>query len=222
LKNYFKYFLLLILFLFACNAAEELLQTKKAPNVSAIQSDKGFNVNPGDTVSFSVSATNPEEGDLSYEWTSEAGTYLGSCRESLVLWKAPISGGKYWIKVDVSNNHKTTSKSDEIEVISPDDPYVNIILPQSNDYLVQGSSVDIQFEAIHSNGISEVFIEVNDSTIFSRPGQQQNNYSFLWNVSGPAGEAEFKIIARSNITDKIGLDSIFVTIEGIIPGKSGD
>ena len=134
-----------IVFLIACDAAEDLFNEKKAPEVSAIQSDKGFNVDPGDTVTFSVSATNPEEGTLSYEWSKEAGSFIGLNRESSVTWKAPISGGAYWIKVDVSNNDKTTSQTENINVVSPENPYVNINSPAAGEFLVQGTTVDIEF-----------------------------------------------------------------------------
>lgn len=212
----------MLIFFIACNLAEDLVTEKKAPEVDPIQSDKGFNIDPGDTIIFSVNATNPEEGSLSYEWSKQAGEFLSSNQESSVTWEAPISGGSYWIKVEVSNGDKTTSQTTDINVVSPENPFVRIIAPVNDDYLVQGTTVDIKFEAIHNNGISEVFVLINDSTIFSQPGTTQSEYSYSWNIFGPSGDTEIKIMARSNISDKIGADSINVTIEGILPGISGD
>ncbi len=225
MKKLYIILVIFILFLIACNAVEDLVTEKEAPEVSPIQSDKGFTVDPRDTVTFSVTATNPGEGSLSYDWSTETNSFLGSNRSNSVIWKAPLSGGQYWIKVDVSNNDKTTTQTDEIEVKSPDNPYVNISTPAAGEFLVQGTSIDINFEAIHSNGISQIFVMINDSIIFSRPGhtlRTQSDYVYTWvDVSAPAGEAEIKIQARAAITDSVGVDSVNVTIEGILPGKTG-
>ena len=87
MNRLYKILITCVLFFISCNLAEDLVTDKKAPEVDAIQSDKGFNVDPGDTVTFSVNATNPEEGTLSYEWRKEAGEFLNSNRESSVVWK---------------------------------------------------------------------------------------------------------------------------------------
>jgi len=220
LKKKKSLIILTILLFLACNAAEDLFNPTKAPEVSAIQSDKGFNVNLGDTVTFSVSATNPEEGDLTYEWNATGGTYLGSTRESSAVWKAN-SGGTFEISIDVSNNDKTTTKTDDITVVSPTNPFVNILTPKNGDFLVEGTDVDIEIEAIHINGISDVNVVINDSSTFSAQWRSQNNYYYIWNVAGSPGETEIKVMAYAT-TGAIGINTILVTIEGILPGKTDD
>ena len=219
MKSIHVFSIITLLLFLACNAAEEIFQTTDPPEVSPIQSDKGFNVNLGDTVTFSVTATNPEEGDLTYEWSATGGTFVGSTRETFALWKA-TGGGNYQINIDVSNNDKSTRKSTTITVISPTNPFVNIIEPKTGDFLVEGTTVNIEFEAMHVNGISEVYVEANDSTIYYN-NRDQSIYTYGWNVFGPSGETELKVTAHAN-TGAIGAQSILVIIEGILPGKTDD
>ena len=222
MKFKFLLFLIITIVLFACDAAEDLLTDRKAPNVNPIQSNNGFEVDPGDTLEFTVSASNPDDGDLSYEWSSMAGTIIGSINETAIRWKAPLSGGTYRINVKVSNDYKSTTNYVDVIVRSTLNPYANISAPAGGSYLIQFTPINIDFEAVHNNGIALIYIYINDQKIDSLVGLSQSNYSFNWDVSSSAGNTEIKVKAISKITDKVGSDSINVTIEGVIPGKSGD
>ena len=215
-------FLIITIVLFACDAAEDLFTERKAPNVDPIQSNNGFEVDPGDTLEFTVNASNLEEGDLSYEWSKEAGTIIGSINETSIMWKAPLSGGTYRISVKVSNDYKSTTNYVDVIVRSKLNPYVNISAPPGGTYLIQFTPIIMEFEAVHNNGIALIYIYINDQKIDSLVGLTQTDYSYNWDVSTSSGDKEIKVEAISKITDKVGSDSINVTIEGIIPGKSGD
>ena len=217
-------FLIITIVLFACDAAEGLFTDRKAPNVNPIQSEIGFEVDPGDTLRLTVNATNPEDGELGYEWSADnnAGTIIGSVNETTFLWKAPLSGGTYRISVKVSNDYKSTTNYVDVIVRSKLNPYVNISAPSGGTYLIQFTPIIMEFEAVHNNGIALIYIYINDQKIDSLVGLTQTDYSYNWNVSASSGDKEIKVVAISKITDKVGSDSINVTIEGIIPGKSGD
>jgi hypothetical protein len=214
-------FIIIIIF-FACDVAEDLVTDRKAPNVGPIQSNVGFdNVNPGDTLELSVSATNPEDGDLSYEWSANGGNIIGSINEIIIRWRSPLNGGTFRISVKVSNDYKNTTKFVDIEVWSPFNPYVNINFPTDGSYLIQHTHTDLNFDAVHNNNIALIYIYINDQIVDSMDGLQQSNYVYeKWNVDNPAGDTKIKVEAIST-NYLFGSDSINVIIEGIIPGKTG-
>jgi hypothetical protein len=210
----------------ACDP-EELFKTKQAPDVGNIQTDaENFTVDPGDTVNFWIEASNPEEGELNYEWSvkdrdgNHIGVFIGSSKTKSVKWKAPISGGRYDVQVKVSNNDKSTTKTETLTVLSLVAPLVNILSPEPDDYLVQYQNITIQSEIIHPLGIYQAILVVNDTlNIEVISGNNSESYNFTWKVTLGAGSAELKIIAEANRTGAIGADSINVNIEGVVPGK---
>jgi hypothetical protein len=207
-------------FLLTSCDVEKLLKTTEEPEVSDIFSDAaGFVVQPTKTAKFWVIATNPEEGVLTYQWTAAGGEYIGSRQNDTLTWRAPITGGQYSVKVEVSNSDKSVTRSREISVPSLNAPQVNITSPKSNEYLVQESSVIVSAMAISENGIFQTDFYVNDSLVSSQSGNSNNNYEFSWIVREEAGPAEVKISATSIQTRLVGRDSIVVNVEGIIPGK---
>ena len=199
---------------------EKLLKTTEEPEVSDIFSDTpGFIVQPMETTRFWVIATNPEEGVLTYQWSASGGEIIGSRQNDTLTWRAPVTGGQYSVKVDVSNSDKSVSRSREISVPSLNAPQVDITSPKSDEYLVQESSVIVNAIAISENGIFQADFYVNDSLVSSKSGNSGNNYEFSWIVREKAGPSELKISATAKQTGLIGRDSVVVNVEGIIPGK---
>lgn len=218
--------MLTIVILFACNP-EEIFKTKKAPEAGSIQSDAtNFIVNPTDIVKFWIAASNPEEGQLNYEWTikdtdgDHAGVFIGSTKTDTILWKAPIEGGVYEVKVKISNNDKSITRSEQIRVVTLVAPLVTILNPKDAEYIVQYQNTRVQAEVIHPLGIYQTELIVNDTIhVAITSGNGTDVYEFNWQADVPSGKAEVKIIAEANVTGAIGTDSILVNIEGIIPGK---
>ena len=210
----------------ACDP-EKLFKTKQPPDVGKIQTDaENFTVDPGDTVNFWVEASNPEEGELNYEWSvkdrdgNHVGVFIGSSKTENVKWKAPINGGRYDVQVEVSNNDESVIKTETLTVLSLVAPLVNILSPEPDDYLVQYQNLTIHTEIIHPLGIYQAILVVNDTlSIEVISGNSSESYNFTWKVNVGAGTAEIKIIAEANRTGAIGADSINVNIEGVVPGK---
>lgn len=197
----------------------ELFKVAQAPEVSTIRSSaNGFTINQGDTVIFWVEASDPEEGELSYEWNATGGRFIGSTQQSSVAWLAVV-GGNYVLKVKVSNENKSVTKEENIIVPSDNPLIVNITNPVQSEFLVQYRSTEIQAEASHINGILQVSFFVNDNLLDVQPANASSQYTFEWDTIVPIGEAEIKVEAIA-ITGANGGDSILVKIEGLLPGKS--
>ena len=218
----FKYIIIFISFfvlVISCDV-ENLLKTSDPPQVSDIFSNAPrFIVQPTQTAKFWVTASNPEEGVLTYVWSANGGEYIGSRQNDTLTWKAPVTGGLYTITVKVSNSEKDVTRSREITVPSLNAPQVNIISPKSGEFFVQESNVLINATAISENGISRTDLFVNDSLVSSLSGSISNNYEFIWIVREDAGPAEIKVSAVAKQTGLTGSDSVLVNVEGIIPGK---
>jgi hypothetical protein len=211
------YICALCLGVLACDP--ELFKVAQAPEVSTIRSSiNGFTINQGDTVIFWIEASNPEEGELSYEWSATGGRFIGSTQQSSVAWVAVV-GGNYVLKVEVSNDEKSVTKEENIIVPSINPLFVKITKPNNNEFLVQYRMTEILAEASHENGISQINFFVNDNLIDIQQGQASSQYNFDWDTVAPIGEAEIKIEATA-ITGAKGGDSILVKIEGLLPGKS--
>jgi hypothetical protein len=210
--------------LLACDA--KLFDSEEeppAPEVSEIfTSLSNSQILVGDTALFWVTASNPGEGGLSYDWNKSAGDFLSAPDQDTITWRAPFQGGNYTIEVNVANNEKTVKKTKFIEVVSLEIPIVNIIYPKDNAYLVQYETIEIEVEAFHDNGISHVEFFVNDSSLGIMDGNTSHSYTTAWLNKAPAGMAEIKATAVAVSAATEGFDSVIVNIEGVIPGKNND
>jgi hypothetical protein len=83
------------------------------PEILKIQSSKKI-VAPGEEISISVDAIDPDGETMSFKWSSESGTITGS--GSTITWKAPEKPGRYLISVSVFAGGKKVSGDIEILV----------------------------------------------------------------------------------------------------------
>lgn len=221
MKSIFKYSLFIIASIFALGGecAKNIIDPPKEPVIEEMTLSPDSPVNPGDTVTVTVTATNPEEGALDYSWSKTGGTLLQPVDSAVVKWIMPVQGGTYKITVTVTNQKdKSASKSLEVEVLSQSKPYVNITYPDNGEYFVQYEQIEIQVIAYHQNGLSEVKLFVNDSLKNNVSGHPLENYSFNYVLSDYTGDTEIKVQAVST-NGMVGEDSILIKVEGIVPGK---
>jgi len=218
-----SFFILIGLFL-ACDA--KLFETEEdppAPDVSEIFTSLPHSrITAGDTAIFWVSASNPGEGSLSYNWNKSAGDFLSAPDQDTVKWRAPFQGGNQTIEVNVANNETSVKKTKVIEVVSLETPIVTIVYPKENAYLVQYETIEIEVEAFHDNGISHVEFFINDTSLGIIDGNTSNSYKKSWLNNAPAGMAEIRATAVAVSAATEGFDKVIVNIEGVIPGKNND
>jgi hypothetical protein len=198
----------------------DLLSSKQAPVIESIRTANDiYNVNPGDTVTVIVVATNPEEGPLSFSWTASGGDLLLPHDREQVTWVAPgAGGGRYTIEVIVSNTaDKSTTTSVTIEVISQAAPSVQILSPAEGDFVIQFSEIIISASAFHDNGLQRVSLFVNDSLEQNLPSHSGNTYNFQYILELPGGDNTFRVEALANNTGISGSDEVTVSVEVILP-----
>lgn len=207
--------------LLSCDS--NLFGSKQPPVIDDIRTDNDiYKVYPGDTVTVVVTATNPEEGSLSYAWSADGGDLLLPHNRDEVKWVAPnIGGGHFTIEVTVSNvSDKSATADIQIEVISQDNPTVQILSPDEGEFLVQFTEITISANASHPNGLQSVKLLVNDTLKATLPPQNNSNlYEFDYALDLPGGLNTFKVEAAAKNTGFIGSDSVTVSIEVILPKK---
>lgn len=219
-KSLLAFAVLTAIFL-ACDS--NLFGSKQAPVIEIIRTDNDiYKVYPGDTVKVVVTAANPEEGSLSFSWSADGGDLLLPHNREEVQWVAPnIGGGRFTIEVTVSNvSDKSATASVQIEVISQDNPTVQILSPDEGEFLVQFTEITISASASHPNDLQNVKLFVNDSLEAVLPPQANSDiYEFDFALDLPGGPNTFKVEAAAKNTGFIGSDSVTVSIEVILPKK---
>jgi hypothetical protein len=208
----------------ACNP-EDLLKEPKAPVVSDIHASVAdFTINPGESIHLWVDASDPDGGSLIYHWTTELdGAIVGTALSDTLRWKAAqVGGGNYWVRCEVSNDEKTTTRTGEVIVRSGSNPFLKLISPEQGDYLVQFTEYEIIAECGHENGISMIGFWVNDTLKHATAGRlddRVDTFSYVWPADAGAGTVEIKVIATARVTGAQAADSINISLEGIVPGK---
>jgi len=71
----------------------------------------------GDNSNLTVVATDVENDDLTYQWSSDYGSFVGSTTSNLATWQAPNSVGNYVVDVEVSDGYGTKTAGVDIEVM---------------------------------------------------------------------------------------------------------
>jgi hypothetical protein len=210
----------ILLMSFACDT--DLFKTKdegQDPVAGEIQADvANFETTVGDTVSFWISASDPDGGTLHYLWEKTGGEFISTPDGETVLWRT-VKGGDYTLYVTISNKNKSVLRSKIIRVKSFDKPVVRILSPRAGAYLIQYKTYTILTEAYHDNGISRVTIYINDTFAGICTPKQPSLFQLNWKASEESGQIEIRAEAEAQSTAAVDEDSLYVSIEGVIPGK---
>ncbi len=222
MKKVFYILILPILILAACQGVNNILNPKHPPQLS----DDGIilsqdRVMPQDTILAVISATNPLEGPLQFAWYADGGNFLQPADQDSVLWVAPVKGGVYHLRVDVSNQDGTThAPKRQVVVISTSEPVVNILQPQANAYFTVGQTVDVKVRAEHENGIALVNLLVNGNLAAQSDQAQNQIYEFKLTLDETmVGKTVLRAEAfAGNQMATKGSDEIVILVGGIVAG----
>ena len=70
----------------------------------------------GQTSQIIVTASDPENMDLTYSWTSSGGTFISGVNNDTAVWKAPDTSGTYVCTVNVSDGEEESVGRDSVSV----------------------------------------------------------------------------------------------------------
>ena len=116
--------MIVIISFVACDGLNDLLE-EDVPEIDGGLKVSRDKVYPQDTINCSVNASNPVEGELTYEWKHTGGRFLYPTNQSTIKWVAPNEKGNYTLTVEVTNTEGTSDASKKIEVLEPQQPVLN-------------------------------------------------------------------------------------------------
>jgi len=93
-----------------------LSTTNTPPTINSLTAEPN-RLGYGDFSNLTVVATDEENDDLTYQWSSNYGSFEGSTTSDLATWQAPNSVGNYSVDVAVSDDIGTTTAELDIEVM---------------------------------------------------------------------------------------------------------
>ena len=223
-----KYILLtcaLFLLIFAsCDEAKKILNIREAPVIEEIilVPDDGL-LYPKDTVYAEVTASNPEDGALTYYWSTEpenAGQFAAARDKAFTRWEAPFSGGEYKLKIEVSNGYKSVEKHRIVKVAEIGDPIVEIVSPVSGAYHVQNQPLEISGNVFHGNGIENISLRINGVLIAKKNTVNNGPFTFSFTPdSSYLGSTAILVEAVAKIVATAGSDRVDISIEGFLPKR---
>jgi hypothetical protein len=209
--------------LLACNAVSDLFNSKKkteikSPEIQSLELDR-YELDPGETVTATVSATDANGQTLIYGWTVSGGQLLPPLDRSQVKWKVPAVGGVYQITVKASNDEKSVSRSVSATVRSLVNPVVKILSPSEGSHWLQHTTLALSAQARHDNGIARVDLFLNGNLQATLNGRTDGQYDFTCALEDSAGPAKVRVDAVANVTARVGSASVGIVIDGIVIGK---
>jgi hypothetical protein len=122
----------------------------RPPVISSLAILTEGEINPGSLVSIKCIATDPDEDNLSYSWTADAGSFTDSGAD--VNWIAPDESGNYTIRAEVSDGHDTATDQIVVWVAIPNSPPVIQTMTAEYHRLKRASNTSITCVATDPDG----------------------------------------------------------------------
>ena len=99
-----------------------LVRTNRTPSINDLVADASWTL-PLGTVQLTCTASDPDEDELSYEWTATGGAISGT--GVAVDWTAPAQVGLYYIAVVVTDSHgRSDTRTVSLPVAQEEPPIV--------------------------------------------------------------------------------------------------
>lgn len=91
----------------------------RPPVIAALSAAPSTTVGPGDTLSLSVRADDPEDQPLSYAWSATRGVFPAGTTAAVVTWVAPAQAGPCTATVRVDDGRDAAAGTLTLGVIAP-------------------------------------------------------------------------------------------------------
>jgi len=97
------------------------VKTNRAPTITSLITDADWTL-PSGSLQVTCDAEDPDEDDLSYEWTADGGAILGT--GAVVNWTAPQEFGVYRITVAVKDGHDSSDTRTLSVIVALEQPTI--------------------------------------------------------------------------------------------------
>jgi len=115
-----------------------LVRANRAPTITDLAADASWTL-PSGTVQLTCTASDPDEDELTYEWTAGAGDVSGT--GAVVNWTAPEEIGLYYVTVVAKDSHGSSdTRTLSLAVAQEEPPIVEELLVTAEHCYLKTSS----------------------------------------------------------------------------------
>ena len=115
-----------------------LVRANRAPTITSLAADASWTL-PSGTVQLTCTASDPDEDELTYEWTAGAGDVSGT--GAVVNWTAPEEIGLYYVTVVAKDSHGSSdTRTLSLAVAQEEPPIVEELLVTAEHCYLKTSS----------------------------------------------------------------------------------
>jgi hypothetical protein len=207
-------FLILSFSLMVCQAVEKLIN--RDPLIKSVTANP-YEISVNDTTNLKVEAEDPDNDILTYRWDSNSvGQFITNTTDT-VRWIAPSYPGRFQIKIKVTDENGGKANGDVFVNVRDDaNPIVTITQPLENEIISGLGKHTIKVDVSFIWQIKRVDFFIDGDSVhsdFSSPYEWTE-----WDVTSLSGRKTIlaKAYDEKNISN-FGVDSVHVTIEGIVP-----
>jgi len=201
-----------------------VVRANRAPIISDLAADAGWTL-PSGTIRLTCTASDPDEDQLSYEWTATGGAISGA--GAVVNWTAPEEVGMYYITVVVRDGHGASdTRTLSITVAEEEPPAIEeLIVTAEHCYLKTtstgykvGKEQEYHIECIvsDSDGVVSYNWSCDDGEI-SGEGS-----TITWTAPNPAGSSDVTVtVVVSDITGNMATKDLILNVVSCSPCTFG-
>ncbi|MFQ5628082.1 MAG: YCF48-related protein [bacterium] len=193
-------------------------QANNPPIVTITNPPNNSSFTQGETINFTGTATDTEEGPLpgsSMFWTSSRDGQIGTGTSISV---SNLSIGTHTITLSAKDSQGAEG-NDQITIIITEQPKITVVKPNGGETWQAGQSHEIQWTSSGDVG-SQVKIELHRNTVFEKTitASTANDGAFIWTIAAnqaAASDYHIKVTALSNQTVSDFSDNFFAIVYNI-------
>lgn len=200
------------------------VRANRAPSIADLAGDAGWTL-PAGAVQLMCTASDPDDDELTYEWTPEGGGISGT--GVAVNWTAPEEVGLYYITVVVSDGHGASdTRTLPITVAEEEPPTIEeLVVTAEHCYLKTtstgykvGKEQEYHIECIVSDSDSAVSYNWTcDDGEISGEGS-----TIAWTAPNPAGSSDVTVtVVVSDITGNMATEDLTLNVVSCSPCTFG-
>ncbi len=197
-----------------CGVVEQLANRNPVIKEMTFSADTSY-VFVGDTLDFSVDASDPDGDELFYTWTATDGYFIDKSGPA-ISWVAPENEGRYDVEVAVRDQNEGEAKeSVTVTVLENREPSVFISFPQNGNVFVGLGQITVKAQAAPVEFINRVEFFFNDRFLGS---DKYLPFEQTLDLDGRNGRHKIHVIAYRTVPSvRMASDSVYIMIEGVVP-----
>jgi len=201
-----------------------LVRANRAPTISDLVADAGWTL-PSGTVQLTCTTSDPDEDELSYEWTASAGDVSGT--GEAVNWTAPQEVGVHNITVVVTDDHgSSATRLLRISVATEQPPTVEALLVTAEHCYLKtyswgykvGKEQEYHIECV----VADTSMELSYGWACDGGELSGEGSTITWTAPNPAGSIDVTVtVMVSNTDGNVAIKDVILNVVNCSPCTFG-